>query len=248
MGWLALLILAKGQCESLTSGIGAEKQTPTSFLFPNLNVSINAELGSQKAMMLWPTMTLRELKKIIVIALRESQKIIDEQPKVVLSEADLERLVSWCIMNELGLKDYKKPDSSDFSVHTQISHYTDGEIKPNKRPDILLLTEKGMKNATKRKGFEYRDSSFTIELKYLHSDDSVERVNEDFEKRKELYNMTWQYVVVLIESENDESYKHKAKLIRDKKNKFIIDNPQYKNKLFHFTLHRKKVEFTIPHD
>ena len=28
--------------------------------------------------MLWPTMTLRELKKIIVIALRESQKIIDD--------------------------------------------------------------------------------------------------------------------------------------------------------------------------
>ena len=53
-------------------------------------------------------MTLRELKNIIIIALRESQKIIDEQPKVVLSEADLERLVSWCIMNELGLKDYKK--------------------------------------------------------------------------------------------------------------------------------------------
>lgn len=201
-------------------------------------------------MMLWPTMTLRELKKIIVIALRESQKIIDEQPKVVLSEADLERLVSWCIMNELGLKDYKKPDSSDFSVHTQISHYTDGEIKPNKRPDILLLTEKGMKKATmhKRKGFEYRDSSFTIELKFLHSDDSVERVNEDFDKRKKLYNKTWLYVVVLIESENDKSYKQKAKIIREKKKIFINENPQYKNKLFHFTLHRKKVEFTIPHD
>lgn len=196
----------------------------------------------------WPTMTLRELKNIIIIALRESQKIIDEQPKVVLSEADLERLVSWSIMNELGLKDYKKAEPYDYTVHTQISHYTDGKIKPNRRPDILLLTEKGMKNATKRKGFEYRDSSFTIELKFLHSDDSVERVNEDFEKRKELYNMTWQYVVVLIESENDESYKHKAKLIRDKKNKFIIDNPQYKNKLFHYTLYKQKVDFTIPHE
>ena len=36
----------------------------------------------------------------------------------------------------------------------------------------------------KRKGFEYRDSSFTIELKFLHSEDSVERVDEDFEKKK----------------------------------------------------------------
>ena len=200
--------------------------------------------------MLWPTMTLRELKKIIVIALRESQKIIDEQPKVVLSEADLERLVSWCIMNKLGLKDYKKPNPCDFTVHTQISHYTDSEIKPNRRPDILLLTEDGMKRAVKhkRKGFEYRDSSFTIELKFLHSEDSVDRVDEDFGKRKELYSKTWLYVVVLIESENDMSYKHKAKLIREKKKIFISENPQYKNKLFHFTLHRKKVEFTIPHD
>ena len=31
VGWLALLILEKGQCESLTTGIGAEEQTPTSF-------------------------------------------------------------------------------------------------------------------------------------------------------------------------------------------------------------------------
>ena len=29
VGWLALLILAQGQCESLTTGIGAEEQTPT---------------------------------------------------------------------------------------------------------------------------------------------------------------------------------------------------------------------------
>ena len=46
MGWLALLILRKRQCESLSIGIGAEKQTPTSFLFPNLNRIINAEFGS----------------------------------------------------------------------------------------------------------------------------------------------------------------------------------------------------------
>ena len=107
-----------------------------------------------------------------------------------------------------------------------------------------------MKRAVKhkRKGFEYRDSSFTIELKFLHSEDSVDRVDEDFGKRKELYSKTWLYVVVLIESENDMSYKHKAKLIREKKKIFISENPQYKNKLFHFTLQRKKVEFTIPHD
>ena len=46
VGWLALLILETGQCESLTTGIGAEEQTPTSFLFPDPKHNINAEFGS----------------------------------------------------------------------------------------------------------------------------------------------------------------------------------------------------------
>jgi len=48
VGCLALLILAQGQCESLTTGIGTEEKTPTSFLFPNLKHIINAEFGSRK--------------------------------------------------------------------------------------------------------------------------------------------------------------------------------------------------------
>ena len=46
VGWLALLILGKRQCESPTAGIGAEEQTPTSFLSPDLKHIINAEFGS----------------------------------------------------------------------------------------------------------------------------------------------------------------------------------------------------------
>ena len=47
VGWLALLILAQGQCESLTTGIGAEEQTPTSFFMSKIKIiSINAEFGS----------------------------------------------------------------------------------------------------------------------------------------------------------------------------------------------------------
>ena len=34
VGWLALLIFTKGQCEGLNLGISAEEQTPTSFLCP----------------------------------------------------------------------------------------------------------------------------------------------------------------------------------------------------------------------
>ena len=46
VGWLALLILKKRLCEGLDVGIGTEEQTPTSFLFPNLKLNINAEFGS----------------------------------------------------------------------------------------------------------------------------------------------------------------------------------------------------------
>ena len=45
VGWLALFILGKRQCESPTAGIGTEEQTPTSFLFPQAKI-INAEFGS----------------------------------------------------------------------------------------------------------------------------------------------------------------------------------------------------------
>ena len=37
VGWLALLILRKGQCEGLSIGIGTEDLTPTSFFISHLN-------------------------------------------------------------------------------------------------------------------------------------------------------------------------------------------------------------------
>ena len=49
VGWLALLILGKRQCESPTAGIGAEDLTPTSFLFPFTYIYKSAEFGRQEA-------------------------------------------------------------------------------------------------------------------------------------------------------------------------------------------------------
>lgn len=190
-------------------------------------------------------MTLIELKRTITAALHECQIIVEEQPKVVLSEADLERLLSWCIMKHLGQGNYQKPSPNDYQVHTQVSHYEDGQIKPNRRPDILLITENGMEDASKRKEFEYHGSSFTLELKYLHYNESVERVDEDFNKRKDLYKKTWLYVVVLIELDDERLFPTKKKEIIQKKHKFIRENPEYKNKLFCFSLKKKKVRFSI---
>ncbi|MBR5776053.1 MAG: hypothetical protein IKY42_07350 [Bacteroidaceae bacterium] len=47
MGWLALLILEKGQCEGLTTGVSTEKQTPTSFLFPYI-LGLTAEFWGHR--------------------------------------------------------------------------------------------------------------------------------------------------------------------------------------------------------
>ena len=48
VGWLALLILGKRQCESPTAGIGAEEQTPTSFLFPQAKALLTLNLGVRR--------------------------------------------------------------------------------------------------------------------------------------------------------------------------------------------------------
>ena len=48
VGWLALLILETGQCEGLKVGIGAEEQTPTSFLFPDLNRILTLNWGVRR--------------------------------------------------------------------------------------------------------------------------------------------------------------------------------------------------------
>lgn len=59
MGWLALLILEKGQCEGLSFGIGAEELTPTSFLFPNYLLTLNWGAWRHKK-------TINESKKFVL--------------------------------------------------------------------------------------------------------------------------------------------------------------------------------------
>ena len=63
VGWLALLILAKRQCESLTSGIGAEEQTPTSFLFP-LTIIKECQIGECKGIIYLAWTRITRLMKL----------------------------------------------------------------------------------------------------------------------------------------------------------------------------------------
>ena len=186
-------------------------------------------------------MELYELKEIIDKALICCERKLQEQPLIVLSEADFERLVSWNIMKQLGQNNYRRHQSTDYEVHTQITHYRDGVIKHNRRPDILLLTEEGMKKADNPKGFVYIDESFALELKYIRSDDAnyLRKVNDDLEKRSELYSNSWLYVVVLIETENEEDYNRMKAKIEKKASK----KTSYGENLFCFVMKKQKVDY-----
>lgn len=188
-------------------------------------------------------MELSELKNLIEGSLHDCELKLEQEPEIVLSEADFERLVCWSIMNRLGHNDYQMPRPGDFTIHTQVSHYFDGIPRPQYRVDILLLTKEGMENASNQKEFIYRNDSFALELKYFHGNDTLSRIKEikcDFCKRYFLDQNSWLYVVALIEEDDDDVYDRK---------KGIIDSIGYeeengKDNLFHYVVRKRKVDWS----
>ena len=188
-------------------------------------------------------MELSELKNLIEASLHDCEPKLEQEPEIVLSEADFERLVCWSIMNRLGHNDYQMPRPGDFTIHTQVSHYFDGIPRPQYRVDILLLTIEGIENASNQKEFIYRNDSFALELKYFHGNDTLSRIKEikcDFCKRYFLDQNSWLYVVALIEEDDDDIYDRK---------KGIIDSIGYeeengKDNLFHYVVRKRKVDWS----
>ncbi len=193
-------------------------------------------------------MELSELKGIIDKAIKRCQRKLKEQPAIVLTEADFERLVSWSIMKQLKQDDYKKPAPEDYVVHTQISHYPDGEIRsnhrPNIRPDIILLTGEGMEKADKAKDFKYDKESLTLELKYLRIGESIGKVKGDFEKRKKLYSKSWLFVVVLIESNEISDFNEKESQLKGMLED-LRKNKKYKENVFLSAIWKSKVHYFV---
>lgn len=172
-------------------------------------------------------MELRDLKELIDGAIIDCQSIITEKPKIVLSEGDFERLLSFCIENKLS-----QQNDNEFCVHTQISHYFDRYSHPDKRVDILLLKENEIYPHVNHKEFFYNKESFAIELKYLHRKDSILRVLDDFIKRGELKDNSWLYVIVLLDSWKDEIYEKRKGKIEEIKENIIRGNKKYRKNLF----------------
>ena len=150
-------------------------------------------------------MELLELKDLITISLDSCQQIIEDNPNVILSEADLERLLANCISSSIR-EDIRNPQEDSFSVHTQISHYVDGKVHPDVRPDILLLIESMLERDRNeflqhRKKYKYDGPSIAVELKYLHIGEGTSLVQKDFDKwKRKLNDESWLYVIVLLEA------------------------------------------------
>lgn len=185
-------------------------------------------------------MDLKALVNYIDSALIICQSTIEKNPNVVLSEADFERLTANCISRTLH-ENVCYPNRSDFSVHTQISHYIDGNVHPDVRPDILLLRERELAKAFKdyipHKKDKYDGASVAIELKYLHVGDGVSIVQHDFDKWKtKLDENTWLYVIVLLDTplhpRNIQYYENKEAKIYQQCNKMKEDYPNDKERLY----------------
>lgn len=169
---------------------------------------------------------LQILKECIDDALDECQRIILENPNIVLSEGDLEKLLCCCIHNKIHKK-------TEYSVHCQISNYPCTNRSLNARFDIVLLKEAYLQpNASLRKGQTYdtnEHESFVIELKYVRKGDSMSKVYDDLVDIKKCGENTWLYVVVLFDSDTNQS----------KKNKLITQASEYEEydkRLFCHTL------------
>lgn len=190
-----------------------------------------------------PKMEMEDLKKRVYDALNECKSMLKNQPEIVFTEADFERLVSWALMKELGQADYKKPNVGDFTVHTQASHYLNGTNKPNKRVDILLLRKLALpKGPIKSRKIKYTGDSFAFELKYLRKDESIQKVKCDFCKRIDLEPKSLLYIVVCMETDDIKKIRKGKIELCKMKNAIIKNYPKYKGKLFYCCLQKRITE------
>jgi hypothetical protein len=183
-----------------------------------------------------------ELEKHVKDALAECQKIILKHPNVVLSEADLEKLLCKCISKETKEVIDQAPKENEYSVHTQISHYIpqNGKYKLEERVDILILDESKLEFCKEHKKDKYFGTSIAFELKYLHIGDSVTLVKDDFKKWDHIKDDSSLYIVVLLEARSENKYIVKKKKVEELEKEYDNVKKHGQNQLLCSIMMKKK--------
>ena len=192
-------------------------------------------------------MELKELKQLVNLSIKDCQRIINKNPKVVLSESDFEKLLSECISKRIGYVP-EKPTPDSFAVYTQITHYDNIKNELNARVDILLMKpDKICKTRDNNKRFVYKSKeSIAIELKYRHDNNSacVTAAMKDIKKFYKYKDDSYYYAIILLDKNANTQTHRKDILDYYKKVRDSRKNKKYKNKFFCQVLTKK--EFDVP--
>ena len=191
-------------------------------------------------------MNLQELKKQIDFAIKDVKCVIEKNPKAVLSEGDLERLLSYYISKRIGYVP-ENPDPNNFAVYSQISHYKNDNNILDARVDLVLMRPNEIEPDTSlNKHFVYKaKESFAIELKYRHLDEnrsnnasSVKAAKEDIKKYDRYKKESYYYAIILLDESDNTSECEKEILGFYKEMKKQLGK-EYNNKFFCKVLKKK---------
>ena len=151
-------------------------------------------------------MSLQEVKQLIDYAIDDSQWIILQNPKAILSEGDFERLLSDCISKRIGYMAVN-PNPNEYAVYSQISHYDNEENVLDARVDLLLMIPAKIQESLDHyKRFVYKSKkSFAIELKYRHDDKKgdIDAAKEDIEKYVKYKDDSYYYAIILLDKKEN---------------------------------------------
>lgn len=179
-------------------------------------------------------MDLQELKVLVDYAIDDCQRIIQKDPKTILSEGDFERILSDCISKQIGYNPgILQPD--EYAVHSQITHYDNESDEVDARVDILLAKPADIKpDWSRNKLFVIYNpiDSFAIELKYKHKNNGcVSAAKKDIKKYVKYKDDSHYYSIILLDNnKNIVEQKNEIQEYYEKKKRELGE--EYENKFF----------------
>ncbi len=118
-----------------------------------------------------PVITAQLFSKVIDLIADLCVKVsAPDKKEVILTEADLQSWIFYCLQNDLEQAGSGDLCTGDVGVHCNVAFLDEGKSQLNKRPDIILLDKKEYSSNSsgalyKRKGFTVWGSAIMIEIK-----------------------------------------------------------------------------------